>query len=828
MTHGARMRWAVWPSRTVRVWAVCLVCLALVATVDSTRASAATGTNPRLVQEPWDAAWIEAPGTSPVEYGVYHFRRSFVLPERPASFVVHVSADNRYELFANGTRVALGPARARARHWRFETLDIAAHLQAGRNVLAAVVWNHGRHSAMAQETWRTGFLMQGNSDLEAVINSGPAWKAMQNQAYEPLVYASRQLRGYFVVGPGDRVDGRRFPWGWEQVEFDDRDWAAASIVRGRHGPLHGRPRTSDHTGEPWPLVPRDIPMLEDAPQRIARTRAASGVDVPRGFPLRREPLHVAPRTKARLLLDQTHLTTAYPEIVVSGGAGAKIALGYAESLYNPGGARGDKGARGEVKDKEFIGFYDIFIADGGEARTFRPLWWRTYRYLDLQIETGEEALRIEDVRGRFTAYPLVRRGLIKADVPFLQALQDVGWRTVRLCAHETFVDCPYYEQLQYIGDARIQALVVLFSSGDPRLVRSAIRQIDDSRGEDGLTMSRSPSREPQYIPPFSLWWIGMVHDYWRYVDDPQFVREMLPGVRAVLDYFSVRERPSGSLGPLPGWSFVDWTNWERGEPPRDSGGSSASLDLQYLLALRWAAAIEAELGARERAGALQEKAARLASTIRALYWSRKRGMYAEVSSHDHFSQHANALAILAGLVEGEAARELMRRTLEDESLTQCSYYFSHYLHEAMALAGEGGRYLQSLGPWKAMLETGLTTWAERPQGARNASRSDCHGWSAGPSVGLFRIVAGIDSAAPGFRRVLIQPSLGDLRELTGIVPHPRGQIEFSMTRIDGGLSAQVVLPSGVEGEFRWNGETRELSAGVSTLVFAGASEATDR
>ncbi|WP_372490084.1 hypothetical protein [Chitinophaga sedimenti] len=32
----------------------------------------------------------------------------------------------------------------------------------------------------------------------------------------------------------------------------------------------------------------------------------------------------------------------------------------------------------------------------------------------------------------------------------------MGWRTSRLCAYETYMDCPYYEQLQYIGDTRIR------------------------------------------------------------------------------------------------------------------------------------------------------------------------------------------------------------------------------------------------------------------------------------------------------------------------------------------------------------------------------------
>jgi hypothetical protein len=47
------------------------------------------------------AAWIEAAGTDPDAYGVYLFRKSFELPERPDQFIVHFSADNRYKLYVN-------------------------------------------------------------------------------------------------------------------------------------------------------------------------------------------------------------------------------------------------------------------------------------------------------------------------------------------------------------------------------------------------------------------------------------------------------------------------------------------------------------------------------------------------------------------------------------------------------------------------------------------------------------------------------------------------------------------------------------------------------
>ena len=179
---------------------------------------------------------------------------------------------------------------------------------------------------------------------------------------------------------------------------------------------------------------------------------------------------------------------------------------------------------------------------------------------------------------------------------------DVGWHTARLCAHETYMDCPYYEQLQYAGDTRIQALVSYYVSGDGRLARQAISALDASRTPEGLTFSRAPSRLPQYIPPFSLWWIGMVHDYWRYQDDAAFVRAQLPGVRAVLMYFAGRQQADGLLAHVGWWNYVDWVkNWNGGVPPLGERGESAMLDLQLLLAYQWAADLESALG-QPRAG----------------------------------------------------------------------------------------------------------------------------------------------------------------------------------------------------------------------------------
>ncbi|HRI61703.1 MAG TPA: alpha-rhamnosidase, partial [Saprospiraceae bacterium] len=82
-----------------------------------------------LLQNYWQARWIAHPTAPAAQYGVFHFRKTFNLPEKPTRFVVHVSADHRYQLFVNGRSVSRGPARSDTWHWNFESLDISPFLQ---------------------------------------------------------------------------------------------------------------------------------------------------------------------------------------------------------------------------------------------------------------------------------------------------------------------------------------------------------------------------------------------------------------------------------------------------------------------------------------------------------------------------------------------------------------------------------------------------------------------------------------------------------------------------------------------------------------------------
>ena len=713
-------------------------------------------------------------------------------------------------MYVNGNLVSLGPARGDLHHWRYESVDLAPYLKTGKNVLAAVVWNFGDLSPEAQVTNRTGLLVYGEGPAGVVsTRCTPAfpppvnqWKAVRDAAYSPAPDAPGMQRFYDVVGPGERVEAKLYPWGWEQPGFDDSAWPRAVVVS------QAAPRDAQDGPNRWMLVPRSIPPMELTAQPITVLRQGG-------------PAHeIPPHTTATLLFDQTFLTTGYPQLTVSGGEGARIDMGYAESLWLIGD-RGpiNKGNRNDIAFKQFVGAHDTFIADGGHQRKYEPLWWRTWRYLQLTIETQYQPLTIDSLQGVYTGYPFERKARFDAGSAEIQKILDTGWRTARLCAHETYMDCPYYEQLQYAGDTRVQALVSLYSTGDGRLMRNAIELLDSSRSAEGATYSRAPSRLQQYIPPFSLWWIGMLHDYWIYQDDPAFVARMLPGVRAVLGFFAAHQQPGGSLGHMPWWNFVDWAKeWQSGVPPSVAAGHSAPLDLQLLLAYQWAAEMEAALGNRALAEDDRQSAARLHDSTRALYWDAARGLFADTPAEGgvqrEYSQQANALAVLAGVTGGAEAHDLIARVATDRSLVQCSIYFRHYLHSAMNKAGDGDRYLDMLDPWRTMLGLGLTTWAETAE----PTRSDCHAWGASPNYELFRTVLGIDSAAPGFARVAIRPFLGKLTHVSGAIPHPKGEIAVTLTLANGKLEASVTLPPGVTGRFEWHGKTRDLQPGENRLT----------
>ena len=352
--------------------------------------------NPELLTSHWKAQWITHPTESAVDYGIFHFRKSFELTSVPSEFIIHISADNRYRLFVNGQAVCFGPARGDLSHWFYESVDISGFLKPGKNLLAAEVWNFGEDKPWAQFSLKTALIVQGNSAQEQIVNTDNSWKVIKNKSYQSAAKDSRETLGQFiVVGPCDRVDAAQYPWNWETAAYNDQSWSKARAID------LGHPRGVG-TDINWVLTPRRIPQMEQREQRFESIRRVLGLTAPDGFLQGKVKWTVPANQKVTILLDQGALTAGYPELLVSKGKGSHIKLTYAEAMFDP---KGSKGNRSEIDGKQIKGYADIFLPDGGANRMFRPLWFRTWKYVQIEIETQNEVLVIDDLKSEFTGLP---------------------------------------------------------------------------------------------------------------------------------------------------------------------------------------------------------------------------------------------------------------------------------------------------------------------------------------------------------------------------------------------------------------------------------------
>ena len=764
----------------------------------------------------WPCRWISCPQAGQPPF-VTAYRRRFEM-DRDAKVRVHVSADERYELFVDGVRVGRGPERGDINNWFYETYDL--ELAKGAHVVVARVWSLGLLAPYAQMTVRPGFILAPQDDLIGVLGTGVAeWQCKRLGGYgidEPLGVA-------WGTGANLTIDAAEFDWGFESGGGEG--WAPVAV--GHEGTC-GRVRNEV---QPVHLMrPAVLPAMMEQPRQVGTVRFVSApadsgtakVPVRSGDHLADEldgwqgvlagqPITLAANTIRRAIIDLENYYCAYPELVTSGGKGAKIRVHWAEGLFTePNG--NDKGNRDEIEGKYFYGTGDRFLPDGGKGRRFETLWWQAGRYVEIVVETADEPLTLERLTLRETRYPLANETRFESSDSRMERVTPIAVRALQMCSHETYMDCPYYEQLMYVGDTRLEALTTYAITHDDRLPRKALMMFDASRRHDGLTQSRYPSRVRQTIPPFSLWWVAMIHDYAWWRDDRAFVESLMVGGRNVMEGYRRFVNPDGLLQAPNGWNFTDWVQWEQGIPPHGEFGVSGVLNWQYALVLTQMAELEEYLNEPELAQRCRRQARDLAGRCEA-FWDEGRRLYADDLEHKHFSEHTQCLAVLSGL-PGDARLTALAESLpKAQDVQRTTVYFIHYLFETCRKLGLTDLLFERLGLWFDFVRSGLKTTPEQPE----PTRSDCHAWGAHVLYHYLATILGVRPGAIGFGTVRIEPRLGPLKWARGTIVHPKGMIGLDLHDEEGRTMGCVTLPRGVTGVVVRDGRVEEIGEGKTCL-----------
>lgn len=743
-----------------------------------------------------DASFIQHPNSNSRPFFAEY--RLHVDISEAISTKVHVTADERYQLFLDGNLVGRGAERGDAEHWFYETY--ALELEPGKHEIKALVWSLGpKHMPHAQFSIQHGFLLI--SEDERLSTGKAPWKTREIKGIEMIPKSSAFAVGDRFRFKGEDVHGQ--PEWVEPIKSEKPTIEGANDVHPlrllRHATL---PPMMSHDWKQF--VIRNV--SEPQNQETANVKIEARNDIERDHQLFVDLLAgnrvtIPANTRRRVIVDCEDYLCSYWHLKTIGGKGSLVRIHWQESLYEDL-SKSIKGNRNEVEGKYFAmvwsklpGNGDEIFAGGGDE-SYSSIWWLAGRYLEMYIETKEDPLTVEGFRLEETRYPLEPvTHPFRCNDPKLNRVADICLRGLQADLHETYCDSPYYEQLMYTGDTRIEAMMTMAIIEDTAAPRKATQMFQWSIGSTGFTQSRYPSFSKQFIPTFSLWWVMMAMDQQTWRGDAVFVKSLLPGARAVLGTWlnliqQDDHHPGFGLPFAPEyWNFVDWVNeWPTGVPPGGEQGYSIAIALQLLLAVEAMAELESLHGYAQSQRHFLAWAQDLRKAIKRHVLPN--GLLRDAIDTDSTCEQVHALAVLTNDPE---IRAIGAKWYEGQFPGyRATYYFQHYRLEALARLGKYEELLASIRKeWGSMVDNGLCAPLEQTE----PSRSDCHAWSSHPLYHLQSKILGF-SPLEAFR-FEFKPNLCDLEYAEGYISTGKGPIHARVDRKGSGWTATLIIPDGV-------------------------------
>jgi alpha-L-rhamnosidase len=422
-----------------------------------------------------------------------------------------------------------------------------------------------------------------------------------------------------------------------------------------------------------------------------------------------------------------------------------------------------------------------------------------YLYLTIRATTP---VRLRLARMLEATAPVAAAGPFTCSDPVLERIWDISTRTLRLCMEDTYTDCPLYEQVLWIGDARNEALYNHLAFGAWEVTWNSLRLGAESLERLPIIGSQVPSGWETQIPAWSLLWIIAVQETWQATGDLERVRELYPAMLRCIDVCA-EHFDRHDLFSFQAWNFFDWA-------PIDGNHATVLHNSLLLYGALTATRELANVLKRPLDGRrLAQIQRRLRRGLHAAYDHRRQAwpdaIHADGTPSASSCQHTAALGLrFGGLPDARASKAALRTLLSPSPKTVRigSPFALQFVLEALIAHGHAADAVAMMSErWGPMLAHGATTCWETFPGFEKGmlTRSHCHAWSAAPIAVLMNVVLGVTSLTPGARRVRICPLPGPgLTHASGSLPTPHGPLHIAWQLTDGTLHVQVAAPSGVE------------------------------
>jgi len=766
----------------------------------------------------WKGKWIFIGYRSSLRNTYRRYRKTFSLQKKELkSATIRITAETRYLLWVNGQYVTRGPAKCYPWYQAYDTLDISAYLKPGKNSIAVLVHIIGKTTYSSIWRDKAGLLVDG----EIKFKDGSGLRVDTDSSWKIIVDPARSSEGQQLMLPlsfQEIFDSRKDLPGWTLPDFDDSTWKKPDIF-GKI-PIGTVPAGTF----PWSnMINREIPLLEEKITHFTGTTCffrgtndkdwqdnsklmnhlekekrikadASNIRVEMNGQILSSIL-VKPAGKnnfSAVVLDLGKTSVGCPRLKIKAATGGEVIDFYYATRHpddelfmtvtQPNDAKNKK--KQKVKkapetETGHDGLTDRYICKAGE-QDFETFLFKGYRYLMLVFRNVVKPLKIAEINNNFVAYPVIHKGSFECSDETFNKIWKLCENGLRICMLDSYIDCPDREQAQWMFDGLIEGETNFFSFGDKDLFRRLIRQCAQNQTPEGLLYAVFPVEHfVLIIVDFNLHWLQAADRYYYYTKDKTILAEIFPVAEKNLAWFEKLAGKEKLLKNPEGlWLWLDWSTLKK-------SGTSATFNLQYMRTLQAMQRI-CKLTGKNAAPYKKQEAAVKKALIRTFY-DKKHGVWYENYNNGkltQLSQHANALACLAGLPSGKGSLEILKQSFLKESKKKpiASAGFSFYVLESLFKLKEETKALDLIKEgWGFMLKHGATsTWETFFSLTRGTV---CHGWSTHPIALLSKNVLGIKPVGPGWETFKFEPTK-DLRitRAKGSVPTPYGEITAEWQR----------------------------------------------
>lgn len=745
--------------------------------------------------------WVSSAPEGKQVYAV--FRKTCELKERPQSAVMRLFADSRYILWINGNYVNRGPCRFDPIAPEYDTLDVTQFLQPGVNVIAALVHHYHDGKPLDDGTPFSGRIMRhvpgfttmleitDANGSKQVIPTDASWRVSTRNRFQPSPISWSSIP--------DRIDARRNTGDWAVAAFDDSKWEYAVPIDGKQwGPLRARHIPLLRETEVGPLT-----VVQWSKQKLE------------GEPKLASLLPLEMKAGDRLVFDAGQFAQAYSVLDFEAAEGSQVTLGYAQTFHDSGDVPGGYG--GNVNQYTARAGRQTYVS----GDTFGC------KYVFLQVTSGR--IRLLDAKMINRIYPFDVVGAFASNDAVLNDIWKLGVRTLQTCSEDAHVDCATRERAEWVADTAMigYPIVRLTMAGpgidgkprwsDPRLFGNILRHIGQSVQPDGRVKAHHPSNRWDrhgYIEDFSCLWIQGLRAWYDHTNDLELVRDQWAAVTAQLKWFLDRRTERGLICAR---EFVFFDN-----PLAYQVCEGATLNAFVSRALVDAAELARQLGYVDQERHYAKASEEIRNAINVVLWDEASGTYhggIKDGAQTPPTVYAATMCLYFDMVPADRRKrveEWFFTHMDQERYWPYAYAFYFDILARMDSDIADRLALDLIHRlWTPMtrFETQTTWEAFKPE-------ENCHQIGGAPTVYLSRHVLGVGLDGPIVRkRLLIEPHLADLTNVTGIVVTELGLVSVTWHRVmPDGIDWSVDIPSGVCATI-----SLPAANNASTLIVDGAA-----